>query len=85
MKDKFSFKKIRKHIEMETHRIILENSDELQILDDQKNIDDYLYHRVFKEIKIAIYIGISKAIKNNKAMNKQVKKLKNILGELDND
>ena len=73
---------MKKEIEKQVHEIILENSIDLKIFDKNKNLNSIQYEKVFQEIKIEIYKGISKSIKNNKQMNKQIKKLRSIIKDI---
>jgi RNase P/RNase MRP subunit p30 len=70
---------MKKEIENQVHEIILENSIDLKIFDKNQNLNSIQYEKVFQEIKIEIYKGISKSIKNNKQMKKQIKKLRTAL------
>ena len=73
---------MKKETEKYVHEMILENSIDLKIFDKNQNLNSIQYEKVFKEIKIEIYRGISKSIKNNKQMKKQIKKLKNMIKDI---
>ena len=73
---------MKKEIEKQVHEIILENSIDLKIFDKNQNLNSIQYDKIFQEIKIEIYKGISKSIKNNKQMKKQIKKLRSIIKDI---